>query len=59
MWGEEAKLQDWGVFPVAEKPQATLPVTGLYDPSEQAWDGGSNDTVVAEAKMPLHFVQMC
>jgi hypothetical protein len=49
VYGEEPKLQDWGVFPVAEKPHATLPECGLYDPSEQAWDGVSKWTNVADA----------
>jgi hypothetical protein len=58
--GEGAKFQDSGVFPVAEKPHATLPVFGLlYDSSEQAWDGGSKWTTVAEVWTLLHCVQMC
>ena len=49
MCGDGAKFHDWGGFPVAEKPQETLPVTGLYEPSEQAWEGGVKHTGVAEA----------
>ena len=48
-----------GGFPVAEKPQEILPVPGLYDPSEQACEGGVKCTGRAEAWRLWQCVQMC
>ena len=49
MWGDGAKFQDCGLFPVAEKLHDTLPVSGLEDPSEQACEEEVSCTSVAEA----------